>query len=99
MTGAALPSTLAALDPAELAAPIARLPEDERAVASDRLEERLAFGTIAARRGLDPDEVARRYRRAVRRLHRRLRLNPAQLYAPTIHQPTLRVACNHHASA
>ena len=50
---------------------------------SDRLEERLAFGTIAARRGLDPDEVARRYRRAVRRLHRRLRLDPAWSSRPS----------------
>jgi hypothetical protein len=75
MTGAALPSALAALDPAELAASIARLPEEERAVASDRLQEQLAFGAIAEHRGLAPDEVAKRYRRAVRRLHRRLRLD------------------------
>src|SRR4051794_18056892 len=74
MTNVELPSALQSLDPAELVKATLALPDDERDVVSARFKDHLAFGRIAEALGLPADLVAKRYRRGVRRLHRRLGL-------------------------
>lgn len=58
---------------AELAAALAALPPEQRAVAHLKLWERLTFEQIAAALGISPNTAASRYRYAIDKLRGRLR--------------------------